>query len=556
MKKYLIYIIALLCTACVLDGCKEVEPQEEPLPPEISVKETDPYAKEEGSYSISYTVKNPVEGVILEVYTEEDWIVDLEADEEDISFTLLENEEKDERSGNIELTYEGAEPVNLPIRQKGNGPEIMASKPKEFEYNGGQGTITYSIENPVSGGNLKASTEDNWITGITVTAEEVRFTVGTNASDKARTGQIKLEYEKAKTLKVPIKQSGYKGEKTDLSMNGTANCYIVSGPGFYMFPAVKGNGSESVGTVSSVEVLWETFGTDIVPTKGELIATTQYESSGNKITFITGGSDFKKGNASIAAKDASGNILWSWHIWFTDKPEDQVYLNDAGTMMDRNLGATSATPGDVGALGLLYQWGRKDPFLGSSSITGTALAKSTGEWPAPVKSDASTGTLEYATANPTTFISSKPGGDWYYLEDGGFNSTSWLTEKTIYDPCPPGYRIPDGGSETIWSKALNTSEYLIKNPSFDALNNGNNFGSSGDPSLKFCEDTDCWYPIIGLIECDGVFTRTYQSSYFWANGVLENSTAALALFTSYIGPAASLGTSHHAWGASVRCQKQ
>ena len=36
-------------------------------------------------------------------------------------------------------------------------------------------------------------------------------------------------------------------------------------------------------------------------------------------------------------------------------------------MMDRNLGATSATPGNVGSLGLLYQWGRKDPFLGSSS---------------------------------------------------------------------------------------------------------------------------------------------------------------------------------------------
>ena len=32
--------------------------------------------------------------------------------------------------------------------------------------------------------------------------------------------------------------------------------------------------------------------------------------------------------------------------------------------MDRNLGALSATPNDAKALGLFYQWGRKDPSMG------------------------------------------------------------------------------------------------------------------------------------------------------------------------------------------------
>lgn len=40
-----------------------------------------------------------------------------------------------------------------------------------------------------------------------------------------------------------------------LSENGTANSYIVSTSGTYSFPAVKGNSSESVGSVKSVEVL-------------------------------------------------------------------------------------------------------------------------------------------------------------------------------------------------------------------------------------------------------------------------------------------------------------
>ena len=188
---------------------------------------------------------------------------------------------------------------------------------------------------------------------------------------------------------------------TDLSALGSANCYIVSNGGIYKFKTVKGNSTESVGNIASASILWETFGTSTAPVPADLIKAFCYKDG--YIAFQTADT-FKEGNAVIAAKDADGNILWSWHIWLTDQPQGQVYYNNAGTMMDRNLGATSATPGDVGALGLLYQWGRKDPFLGSSSISSNTLAKSTIAWPYDVSSDSSTGTIAYATAHPTTFI--------------------------------------------------------------------------------------------------------------------------------------------------------
>ena len=41
-----------------------------------------------------------------------------------------------------------------------------------------------------------------------------------------------------------------------LSSPESANCYIVSRSGYFMFATVKGNSSESVGRVSSVTVLW------------------------------------------------------------------------------------------------------------------------------------------------------------------------------------------------------------------------------------------------------------------------------------------------------------
>ena len=131
-----------------------------------------------------------------------------------------------------------------------------------------------------------------------------------------------------------------------LAQNSTANCYIVSHSGTYTFPTVMGNSNESVGIVATADVLWECLGTDEPPVVGDLIEEASF--SDGFIRFVVP-VDFKKGNAVIAARDASGTILWSWHIWMTDQPQEQVYKNNAGTMMDRNLGATSATKGDVGA---------------------------------------------------------------------------------------------------------------------------------------------------------------------------------------------------------------
>ena len=231
----------------------------------------------------------------------------------------------------------------------------------------------------------------------------------------------------------------------------TANCYIVSKSGSYKFPTVKGNSNESVGAVKSVEVLWESFGTSTAPNVGDLIKSVSYTDG--FVTLRTSDT-FKEGNAVIAAKDANGTILWSWHIWLTDQPSKCVYENNAGTMMDRNLGATSATPGEVGALGLLYQWGRKDPFLGSYSISSSVEAKSTITWPSAATSSSSRGTIAYATEHPTTFIAYNSNNyDWYYSGSSSTDDSRWQSTKTIYDPCPAGWRVPDGGSNGVWSKA-------------------------------------------------------------------------------------------------------
>ena len=342
----------------------------------------------------------------------------------------------------------------------------------------------------------------------------------------------------------------------DLSKNGTANSYIISAAGSYKFSTVKGNSSESVGAVASAEVLWESFGTDVTPNVGDLVKNAKYEDG--VISFDA--SDLE-GNAVIAAKDASGKILWSWHIWLTDQPEGQVYYNNAGTMMDRNLGATSATPGDVGALGLLYQWGRKDPFLGSSSISSSIEAKSTIIWPSAVPSVSSSGentivngTIDYATAHPTTFITyNNNNKDWYYTGSFSTDNTRWATSssrKSIYDPCPAGWRVPDGGDEGVWSKALGSSAYFAEVSLYNNTSKGMNF------SGKFGSASTIWYPASGYRpNDDGVLDNVGNDGECWsASPRTGNGTnGAFYLYFRNIGNVYPANYGYRAYGSSVRC---
>ena len=335
----------------------------------------------------------------------------------------------------------------------------------------------------------------------------------------------------------------------DLSSSASANCYIVSESGLYRFKAVKGNSAESVGAVAHASILWETFGTSAAPALCDLIKGICYDDG--YIAFQTVDA-FKEGNAVIAAKDKSGRILWSWHIWMTDEPAGQEYFSNVGTMMDRNLGATSAAPGDVCSLGLLYQWGRKDPFLGSSSISSSVLAESSVIWPDPVASDSNVGTIEYAIANPTTFILFNIyNNDWCYTGISETDNPRWMDSsaaKTIYDPCPAGWRVPDGDSDGVWAKPLGINKYTGGYP-YDNVNQGINFSDhlGSDPVI--------WYPASGTRSfSDGSIKEVGQLGYYWAASTIDISANNLFFnYRGYVSPASCFNCAN---GQPVRCVQE
>ena len=326
----------------------------------------------------------------------------------------------------------------------------------------------------------------------------------------------------------------------DLSKNGAANCYIVSQAGIYKIRTVKGNDNTQVlANAFSPSVLWESFGTDETPSKLDLINGVCYKDG--YLIFETS-SAFREGNAVIAIKDEDGTILWSWHIWMTDQPQVQKYFN-AAIMMDRNLGATSATPGDVGALGLLYQWGRKDPFLNADSISSYEEAKSTLSWPSPVSADTSTGNIDYVISHPTSYVTGHSRSyDWHL--SGGRDNSLWTTSstaKSIYDPCPTGWRVPDGGSNGVWAIAgFGSTDY-------DSTNQGMSFSVSSSDIA--------WYPASGyrFIDAGGISDVGDCGSY-WSASTKDDVAYYLRFYKN--GGVYTSSSSHRACGASVRCIKE
>ncbi len=248
-----------------------------------------------------------------------------------------------------------------------------------------------------------------------------------------------------------------------------ANSIIITEPGKrYKFNALR-RGNETAETITgatSATRLWTTSTKSVINVSLE----------GKHIYFATGEGDaITDGNTVIAVRDKDNNILWSWHIWTTDfDPAANPDVVGGLRVMNRNLGATtnSGATGEeaVRSYGLYYQWGRKDPFIGPvawDSTTPRSLYNASGYSHTHsfiVSSDKgdddkdgddkfAIGSVEWATANPNTFIAGYQANGFDWLSNG-HNTGLWSsTAKTVYDPCPVGWRV---APPSIWANFTTT----------------------------------------------------------------------------------------------------
>ena len=285
-----------------------------------------------------------------------------------------------------------------------------------------------------------------------------------------------------------------------------ANSYVVTRPGWYWFPTMYGNstterayhtqntasnmltnflrhdGDEINGpslpgnnqlAVTDAAILWQDFGVEVL----------DQVSCNNWLVRFHVKDNIRQGNAVIAIYDSQGNILWSWHIWVMEPDKISNKTVDGKQVMNMNLGWYDAdavaqprevwlevTQTETGtkdivkfyqqsnkALGgnVYYQWGRKDPMLGydEDGIRKVQVYLNDGtKWQATAQTiNYSQRPVYVGIQYPNHFLKHYSNGRWYQREDGFGNL--WNAQavvnadnpviKTVYDPCPPGYKMPN-----------------------------------------------------------------------------------------------------------------
>ena len=317
--------------------------------------------------------------------------------------------------------------------------------------------------------------------------------------------------------------------------------YRVETGGGYKFTDYLDASGPDEKKIDRVEILWQTKDAIGDNTNGDLVWIAPAPDAGldadekgrqeyqRKIYVCAG----QRGNAVIAARNKQGDIVWSWHIWVTENDPGNVSSailyttyawNEEGIktgirvpgydIMPCNLGALRYEPdGNADAsdtYGMLYQWGRKDPFPPAYSGNDgadytderagvhygndnkTPVGKTTGEDNAKlfhslpgaqITEDKLPDPVGFTVKNPTVFMCGtkeaktgtavnsstyyQNGGDWTWNHDdklwGGLKPgaegmkcytipgvsgvhiyDNYGDQKTIFDPCPSGWRVPPG----------------------------------------------------------------------------------------------------------------
>lgn len=327
------------------------------------------------------------------------------------------------------------------------------------------------------------------------------------------------------------------------TIDNTANSYIISAPGYYRIPLVYGNGikngnpnesswktnntgdrvlshfrdhndalitspyinvQNSGSKATTASILWQDE-TDLV-TNISVYNNNTEDGSDDFLQFEVSRANIKPGNAVVVIKDASGTIMWSWHLWFTTADAVATidvtnFQNVTNKLTRENLGwkydtwrgsiyrqprsvkikvQQGAGPGGVKKEGIItitqndggiflgtntfYQYGRKDAFPGVDIAGLIQLGGAAGTIPNTIKNP----TTYYSQMSYPVKSSTMPPYNLWSMEYTTAGLSDTPPVKTIYDPCPVGFKLPSSRAFTGFTttggnvNTYNNSEEIAK----------------------------------------------------------------------------------------------
>ena len=438
------------------------------------------------------------------------------------TFTLADENKTYDYQGN-ETSWNFAFKVTS-YRQSGTTQQPVAWKISKYEE------WDYTLNGGTGGWVDKGETKPDWLGDLTDhgnggTAAEACNTAVKPATvnDKlAAYNQVLKDATPKGTAANPYNLANPGGNGARNYIKETANCYLISAPGHYCIPLVYGNAikngitnTNSYQTSNSGTYILRHFkdhaGVDInspyiniqnasdPAIQADIVWTDQsgiieasslgIEDAGTNafVHFRVPQDKIKNGNAVIAVKNASGTVMWSWHLWFalSDALNTVTCTNYQGykyKFTQETLGwkytawsgTTYSAPRKVRVTveqtvanggtkqfayititqnpsnarqgyNTFYQFGRKDAMSGVQTVSDGSFNKYGGD----------NMSIQNGIQHPETFYTW--GSSWYngYNQYNlwsmnntatGFNDNAVV--KTIYDPCPAGFHMPASNAFT------------------------------------------------------------------------------------------------------------
>lgn len=299
----------------------------------------------------------------------------------------------------------------------------------------------------------------------------------------------------------------------------TANCYAINAPGTYMLPLVYGNAIKNDGDNSSAysnsaftDYKGQRINNPYIYKSHEpgdaclvwsdgfyMFENVHLDEQKQWLIFSVNRDYMQQANAILAVRDKEGKIMWSWHIWVTERDlvkeahTLQDWTNHSTTygLLPCNLGwvdgkmvyynsrkltyeFTQVTSGykrtmlvnqagaefdykDVGST--YYQWGRKDPIVAlrnwdTYKFKDCRLHETSDpkykydirQEQVPISTTIQNPNIYYtATRNNNSWNTNWCTSVISTLWDNSSNTTDvnkTTSVKTIYDPSPRGYKVP------------------------------------------------------------------------------------------------------------------
>ena len=480
--------------------------------------------------------------------------------------------------------------------------------------------IGYSVDN----GTTWTTTKPAWLTALSAesgdggtAADQGTATLRKDITDRlAMYNKVLHDAAQKGSSSNPYDLSKHDFKGNDTQRN-TANCYLISAPGYYKIPLVYGNAVKggadnpsSYKTSNTGTYILKNFkdhaGVDIASpyinvqnsgnpaTQASIVWTDQSgivdglsvtnAGANSYVNFHVPQDKIKNGNAVIAVKNASGTVMWSWHLWFDhsdvlntiactnyqgqvynftkqtlgfayrkweastyDKPRvvrvkvEQTIAN-GGTKQFAYIDITQ-NPGSVKEISsTLYQFGRKDAMPVVQTVSDGSFTANGGDQMS----------VTNGIQHPETFYTY--GSTW----DNGYNQYNlWSMNntttgyndnsvvKTIYDPCPAGFHMPASnaftGFTTTGQTASTQSQFNVSG-AWDWGWNFNNKITSPDAAVYF--------PALGFRYRDGSLYNVGGYGYYWSAVPYGTSVGCyLYFFSGLVGAQSNNNRSN---GCSVR----